>query len=310
MIARPALGTHICLRCQRSLARRKPPSAFQVAFQSTESSNVLPGELGGDKDSASKEKGPMIRKTIGNRIVGKQSAYPLGRLHGRSGQVKREHVEKIKGAVLGEPAKVIVLRDSIFKLYEHDNGQVNAEEAKHIDILQQLEDERGLIGQDEVTENLNSCRPKSGEEPQNWYDINSLVRQLQDGFTIQQLESYIESFHGRQAPETPPADLVPEKKESRILRITPWQPGISEIDGYYDNDPLRGYYMESHTAKQRVILRLLRECWMLELPELKDGLGQFEIEIPKDSLDLLISMPSQIFMMIHLILYSASCVST
>jgi hypothetical protein len=162
-------------------------------------------------------------------------------------------------------------------------------QAEHIDILGQLADERGLVGQEEVDSNIDGFRPKTGEAPEDWDDINNLVRELQDGFTITQLERYIENFEGKREPINPPEEWVNDEETAPILAITPWQPGVSDITGHFDNDPLRGYFLESHTSKQRVILRLLRECWMVELPELEEGLGQFEMRINLDDLVVLLS---------------------
>jgi hypothetical protein len=218
------------------------------------------------------------------------SPNPLGRLHGHRGVKLRGKVENLKTTSLGEAAQVIVLRDSGFSIYDYSNNNLEAQEAEHIDILGQLDDERGLIGHGEVNENINSCRPRPGEEPNTWDEINKLVWRLQGAFTIPQLEGYIESFEGKREPEAPPAEWVADDEEASIVRITAWQPGVSEIRGRFDNDPLRGYFLKSHTEKQRIILRLLRECWMLELPELELGIGQFEIQLKREDLGALLGI--------------------
>jgi hypothetical protein len=216
------------------------------------------------------------------------SHQPLGRLHGHRGVKVRENLESLPTTSLGEAANVIVLRDSGITVYEK-RDQMKDKEAEHIDILGQLADERGLIGEDEVNKNINGFRPNRGASLESWDDINRLVRELQDGFTQTQLERYIEVFEGKQEPISPVEEWVNEEETASILAITPWQPGISNDKDHFDNDPLRGYFLESHTSKQRVILRLLRECWMLELPELEEGLGQFEIKINLDDLMVLLS---------------------
>jgi hypothetical protein len=292
MIARSASRSHICLSCRRSLAKRNPPLASQVARQSTDSSLHRISEQASAEqpqdDTAPVSNGNVVRRAIGP--APKISPHPLGRLHGHRGVKLRENLEHLKTTSLGEAAKVIVLRDSGFSIYEHSKDKLEAQKAEHIDILGQLDHERGLIGQVEVNENINACRPSAGGEPGTWDEINMLVRRLQDGFTISQLERYIEGFEGRQEPEIPPAEWVTDEEKASILRITPWQPGVSDITDRFDNDPLRGYFLESHTAKQRVILRLLRECWMVELPELEQGIGQFEIQVHSDDLGVLLSM--------------------
>jgi hypothetical protein len=230
--------------------------------------------------------GNVVRRGFGPGP--KLSHQPLGRLHGHRGLKFRENLEQLQTTSLGEAASVIVLRDSGIKVYEQ-RDKLKDKQAEHIDILGQLADERGLVGQEEVNSNIDGLRPQTSEAPEDWDDINNLVRELQDGFTITQLERYIENFEGKREPINPPEEWVNDEETAPILAITPWQPGVSDITDHFDNDPLRGYFLESHTSKQRVILRLLRECWMVELPELEEGLGQFEIKINLDDLVVLLS---------------------
>jgi hypothetical protein len=285
MITRPVSRSHICLSCRRSLAKHKSPTAYRVARQSTSASaqQTSPGQP--QNDTAPASTGNVVRRSGGPPKVSHQ---PLGRLHGHRGVKVRENLEQLPTTSLGEAANVIVLRDSGITVYEH-RDQMKDKRAEHIDILGQLADERGLVGEDEVNKNINGFRPKEGDKPETWDDINAIVRGLQDGFTQTQLEKYIEAFEGKREPISPPEEWVNEEETAPILAITPWQPGISNDTEHFDNDPLRGYFLESHTSKQRVILRLLRECWMLELPELEEGLGQFEIKINLDNLVVLLS---------------------
>lgn len=297
MITRPISKPHICLSCRRSLAKRISYPATRVARQSTESTPQLrqsPEETSDDQppdETGTPNNEGLVRRSVGSLPKGPNgsvSRHPLGRLHGYSGLKMRENYEELKAVNLGARANVIVLRDSGVSTYEAKD-EVTAKKAEHIDILGQLDDERGLIGLDKIRENINEFRPKDGDGLRDREGINDLVLQLQHGFTITQLEDYIERFEGKQAPESAPAEWVTNKKVAAIIRITPWQPGISFITQSFDNDPLRGYLLASHTAKQRVILRLLRECWRVELPELEEGIGQFEIQIRQEDFHLLSS---------------------
>jgi hypothetical protein len=86
---------------------------------------------------------------------------------------------------LGDPAEVIVLRESKVHRYD-DRRTLEDKHAEHIDILGKVKDERGLIDQDEVNKNLNDFRPTKDEEPGSWDEFNGLVRRLQDSFTVPQ----------------------------------------------------------------------------------------------------------------------------
>lgn len=283
MIVQPARGPHICLRCQRGLAKRSTASASQVAFQSTGSKLREPTFL-----SARTNRGDRHESGGGSRSKQlERTDRPRTQLHGYRGQKLQEYREELNENSLGDRANVIVLRDSVLSLYESGLDHLRPAKPTHIDILGQLAEERGLVGQAEVDKNIDGFRPVS--ERQSWEDINELVRELQDGFTSSQLQKYIENFEGRRDPQKPQEEWVTPHKNANILRVTAWLPGVSDIEEYFDNDPLRGYFLESHTIKQRLILRLLTECWTVELPELVDGIGQFEVEVRKEDLELLLS---------------------
>jgi len=297
MITRPASRSHICLSCRRSLAKRKSPIAYHFARQFTTSNPKQDSSEPRDETPSTSNGDVIVRKDFdsGPKLLKQSlSRQPLGRLHGHRGTKSREDLENLQTTSLGEEANVIVLRDSGISVYEK-RTKLEDKQAEHIDILGQLADERGLVGKEDVNSNIDGLKPRNGEEPEDWNDINDLVKQLQDGFTITQLERYIENFEGKREPINPPEEWISETETASILAITPWQPGVSDIKDYFDNDPLRGYFLESHTSKQRVILRLLRECWMVELPELEEGLGQFEMKINLDDLVVLLSELTQAF---------------
>jgi hypothetical protein len=209
----------------------------------------------------------------------------------------RESTEVLESTTLGERSKVIVLRESLLVKYDYleQEKYIPREKSQPINILKQIEEETGLVGDGEVEENLNAFRPAPGEEPSTWEDITDLVIELEESFTVTQLTNYVNDFKGRREPETPQQDSI--SSGGRTMIITPWQPGVSKVEQYFDNDPLRGYYMESHTSKQRIILQLLRDCWMLELPSLAQGIGQFEVQLESHDLDLLLGMFSSLIVL-------------
>ena len=284
MIARP----HICLRCQYRLSRCSGSSKPRVAFISThrkhKKSKIVPDYPGDDEEE---RHGPIKRPLkLSRRPLGPQkhiSEYPLGKLYGFTGQQLRENREKLGVDVLGEMAEVIVLRDSKMRNYTQGEYEENVEAQEGVDILAKLDEERGLVGWKEIESNINDFRPTDGRHPQTREEFGDLLTGLQNGFTVSQLKSYLE-VHGRKNL----ADLAPISV-SLALRISPWIPGVSESDERLDDDDLRGYDLESYTSKQRLVLRLLRECWKLELPFVEEGIGQIEVEIKPGDLDLLLS---------------------
>jgi hypothetical protein len=185
---------------------------------------------------------------------------------------------------LGEPAEVIVLRDSKYTTYDYAKEYQVVEPVESIDILAALDNERGLVGQKEVEENINQFRPKKGEEPQDWDGFNKLVQDMQAGFTVSQLARYIQSFNEANGGEksSPSVGFL-------IPRISPWMPESSKSTTYLDGDSTGGYSVASYTNKQRLVLRLIRECWKLALPEVEEGIGEVELELKPGDYDLLLS---------------------
>ena len=289
MIARP----HICLRCQLRLAKR--PTA-QVRFQSTDARLPVPEPRAQSQDPKDHEElldfAPVrrpLRPRLSRRPIGPPkpaiSEHPLGNLYGYLGHKLREKTETLQVDSLGQPAEVIVLRDSKFNYYNAEKI-IEAQEVERIDILETVRSERGLVGQQEVEANINEFEPKEGEEPQSWDEFNGLVQALQNGFTVNQLEKYIENYGGKKLKEQ---DSLSINNQALILQRSPWMPDFAKSTDEFDNDSLRGYYLESHTTKQRVVVRLLRDCWKLQLPELEEGIGQIEVHIRSGDLNLLLS---------------------
>jgi hypothetical protein len=207
----------------------------------------------------------------------------MGKLHGLHGKKLREERERLHIDALGEPADVIVLRDSKFRTYSHVQRIVAAEEPEPIDILASLDNERGLPGQQEVEENINQFRPKEGEGPQDWDAFNTLVKDIQAGFTTSQLARYVRSFSDVNGD-----DISAPRVPSLIPHISPWMPESSQAGQNSDDTYTRGYSLASYTSKQKLVLRLLRECWKVEVPELEYGVGEVELELKPKDYDLLL----------------------
>ena len=283
MIARP----HICLRCQYRLARRSSPSKSQVASISSQirppDSKIVPDDPKDDEEYHAPIKRPLklSRRPLGSRKH--VSEYPLGKLYGYTGQQFQENREKLNVDVLGETAEVIVLRDSKINNYSNYRYEEDAESAEGVDILAQLNEERGLIGWEEVVNNINDFRPNGGCRPETREQFSQLLTGLQNGFTVSQLAKYLQTYGQKDLASPEPISA------SAGLRISPWIPGVSESEERLDDDHLRGYDLQSYTTKQRLGLRVLRECWHVELPFIEDGIGQVEAEVKPSDLDLLLS---------------------
>lgn len=282
MIVRP----HICLRCQLRLAKRTTVSRSQIAYQSSNAQPVSEKEYV-IRSSPSQVDGalPPIRQpvvAIHRGIRSEVSHRPFygkrGKLYGFLGTLQQEQRESLDVKALGKHAEVIVLRDSKVTTSIKALREIDAIEPRSIDILATLNGERGLVGQKEVEENVNQFRPKEGQHPHTWDEINELVQDLHRGFTSSQLGRYIQSFG---TPMTPPAPLPGPGAHKKFIRISPWVPLSGD-----DSDVVQhwrrsngAHPFASYTGKQLLALRLIQECWHVDVSEIPNLEGEEESEV-------------------------------
>jgi hypothetical protein len=188
-----------------------------------------------------------------------------------------------------------VLRDSRLLANKPFLREIEALESKSIDIQATLNSERGLVGQKEVEENINQFRPGKEQHPQSWDEINKLVQKVQAGFTASQLARYVQLFGTPyKSPQTPQK----ARGVKKFLRISPWIPLSGDENGNVQRykPSSGGHPIASYTGKQLLALRLIQECWHVELPglpELEDEgdnqTGEIEIKLFPGVYKLLVS---------------------
>jgi hypothetical protein len=291
MITRP----HVCLKCQLRLATRVPPrpSKIQAAFNSTSANRPDPRSSqpsGEDREQGEVIKRPYLRPeqlhqtNLSRHPLRAQS--PTRRVLGLRGKKPHEERERLDIDALGEPTDVIILKDSKFRTYSHAERLEPDEDPESVDILAALDNERGLPGQQEIEDNINQFRPNEGGGPQDWDAFNALVKDIQAGFTTSQLARYVRSFSKARGDD-------PSTTRDRLLipNISPWIPETSKAAQHSDDIYTRGYSLASYTNKQKLVLKLLRDCWKVEVPELEFGVGEVELELKPKDYDLLLRKP-------------------
>jgi hypothetical protein len=230
-----------------------------------------------------KKKGPGAWHPLRKKAI---TEHPLGRLHGFRGPRLREKRAELNIDSLGTPAEVIVLRDAGF----HSKPLREIEElkvAEKVDILKQLDAERGLITQADVEKNIEEFKPKT--KTISWDELQQLQRQLVSGFTTSQLIKYADAYGRRQKKGEEGNEAGTQKGSvGAIVRKTEWVPGISETGDDFEESALRGYDSEAFTHKQRLALLLLRQCWQIEAQEFIESTGEVELEVRGTELELLI----------------------
>lgn len=229
----------------------------------------------------------------------------MGEVYGHRGSVRVKDVEDIDSKTFGEPSKILVLRQSKISKYAWDSYKNTQNEHMKkgggrgpvdIDsyILDRLDAEMGLPTLNEVEENIKSFKPAKGKGPQDWEEFNQLIQEIQESFTTPQLQHYIDNYKGRKVSglDTSTMNLSSSSKDrdAKILRRSPWVTELFDTGEYFNSDSsLHGYALASHTNKQRVVVRLLRECWQLNLPDVENSIGSVDIAIRPNHLDLLMS---------------------
>ncbi|QSZ34656.1 hypothetical protein DSL72_007510 [Monilinia vaccinii-corymbosi] len=219
----------------------------------------------------------------------RSTSTPKLKLYGYTGTKKFGDTVTLPGVnALGKSTDVLVMRDSIVKVYKREIAKIDEAPApESIDILAKIESERGILSSEDIKTSIDEFKSQL-DKIQTWKDFNDLVQSLQDGFSGMQLHSYIQS-HPRKARMTraPPLGVGIRYGEKATVRISPWVPETSPISQPIDFSPLRGYSLPSYTPKQILAVRILRECWRLEVPELVDGIGQVDIHFRMRDIDFL-----------------------
>ncbi|KAJ8066727.1 hypothetical protein OCU04_004118 [Sclerotinia nivalis] len=325
MIRRHISAAHICLRCQIRLGQRSLPFSARRAY-STELAKdheengpgTSNGQLqhnesqggSGDTELPFNEKDEIkrpiewpperqddipIRRPYVGRIPKsnhgiKHLSGPKPKFYGHTGTKKFGDKVTLSGVdALGKTAEVLVLRDSKFKAPKKKvKGFINESPTpESIDILARIQSERGIVSLEDIITNINDFRPDK-EKIQTWSDFNDLVQSLQNSFTITQLRKYIRSYPAdERMKKVPSLGVGILYDENAISRATPWVPEISPISQPIDYSPTRGYSASSYTEKQNLAVRILRECWQLEVPELVEGIGEVEVQVQIKDLDFL-----------------------
>lgn len=291
MIAPSITGGAICLRCRLRLLRqstqpfRASSRIFQIQHPSlrrfaSESPARAFGQnqLAEGQDEAFDSKEQAQDDKLGNR----EKEYGVKRTDVRKRHLSRnriltEDAQNLNSDMLGKPASVIVMRDG--GLYQKKDrppaavGPDNEPDTQPINIEALLNSQREPPDLQEVRKNIRSLRPKT-ETALSEREFRKLQASLTDGFLSAQLHEYLE-YHKRNGHPSTPAF-----KYDWIKEISPWVPLANQSSAVEGTDPsLYGYITDSTTAKEKLAIRIMRECWGLSIVDLDAGLGETRIKI-------------------------------
>ncbi|SZF04768.1 unnamed protein product [Blumeria hordei] len=294
MITRRGARPHICLRCQQTQVNRPLPAQPENLYKLNNTWRYQKYTTSRSTPVTPRRFTRKLQQTL--QLSTKTEARRDDRTQSGKRRLKvMKNVERLDEGE-GKSSKIIIIQDSVLSTYSQTLKHVAPEDTVPIDIMGQLGEEVGSARTGEVYENIDSLRPKT-RQLSSWEELNEVVDQLSNGFTSAQLEQYMSYYRAKYGLKQPCTNIERDN-EAPIVSKTSWRPGISDIKTHFDNSSTRGYLMSSRTAKQRYAIRLLCECWEVELPDLIDGVGQFELQVRKDILEILLSgnnSPLQIF---------------
>lgn len=311
MIARGAPTGAVCLRCQLQLLRQS--SLLPVRYIANNAIVATSSNTDADADAATNTDSKANRAD--DRIEGQDAvedadqnrkngprAEPLPgkgvkylNLHNRhksGNRILNEVSRSLNHNMLGTPAFAIVMKDGgtlrrkLAELKQYEAGS----EAESTSIEELLDGQRGPADTDEARVNIHSLRPEA-DRVLSRKEFEKLQRHLTSGFLNVQLQDYIlwyKSEAGRDSLLTTP-DTSSQLEFRWIKKMTAWVPLQSETNVLEGTDlTLQGYVSEATTPKQRLAIRLMRECWGLSIAELQTQLG--EVWIKLDSHDFVTLM--------------------
>lgn len=302
MFARSSDSAPICIRCrlrlQLRLARQshhRPFLSVQQASQfSSSSSHRL--RIVREVHKPRAEKGSSAKR---NATVQKYS-YPLGRIRGKKNAPLREGTVPLPINSLGEPSKVIILKDAGIKpLPKPSGGHVKQKQVgdtsvrdkpdgaskgikpSEAEILRAIAEENNVLGPEEVNRQIEGLKPGQGGSrggrvvlPKDEFDTRASI--LHDGFTTAQLLGYLD-----RGMETPFDRMFQELAETeqdekgavhRVSRSS-WTPGIRPVPQGSSNAAQRPHLPK----KMGVVDKILRVNWKIDVLEEIESPGELEI---------------------------------
>ncbi|RYP82502.1 hypothetical protein DL769_001608 [Monosporascus sp. CRB-8-3] len=218
---------------------------------------------------------------------------PRAKKHLAKGRVLIEATESLGTDMLGRPAQALVMREGVYRKKRLDSV-ILGDEPGPTDMEALLDTRNEPATPEEARANIDELWPRT-ETLLSEKEFRKLQKALTDGFLKSQLKDYLENFKqeaGAHDHEFPAGDSesvpsaqsagesgIPEEYDW-IKSISQWAPLNGEgsiAEGTARN--LRGYISDSTTDKEKLAIRILRECWALSIQELSSGLGDVWVRL-------------------------------
>ncbi|KAI1427222.1 hypothetical protein F5Y12DRAFT_737931 [Xylaria sp. FL1777] len=292
MISRSAPVRAVCFRCRIRLLRQSAPVRYVASdadaaapppATATATTNGARDRADGDgpdpKATGAGADPVQIRKQKSRRSS--EFRLDLGTQYISRNRILNEAAARLGPDMLGKPAYAIVMKDGGIRRKEtplpsYEDKSESPENLAAAGIEALLDDQRVPPTQEEVRSNISGLQPQTDKVlPEK--DFRKLQALLTGGFLNAQLHDYI-GWHKKQ--ETT-ADSPPPPEFPWILERRPWVPLQSQPDAVEAVDPmLQGYVSDTATPKDKLGIRLMRECWGLSIAELQTQQGETWIKLP------------------------------
>lgn len=308
MLCRKLAGSagFVCLRCRLQLAGAPArPLLAAVALPSLRTSRRLLGTYTGqpgadehndkpndkaDTDTTPETFAESSDATAGHNQASVRYRSPYApppsqnRTYKSRGHFMAPEREGLSIDILGKPGSAIVLRE---KRAVKKRRQPESDDSQHqVDIASLLPNEDAATTSEDVLLNIHELKPE-GTRMLSHRRFEKLKDTLVDGFTSAQLGHYIrvhqETQRFRQEVESS-SDLAPW-----VLARQPWVPLVEnsaeDLDSHLD-----GYIVEGMAPKERLAVRLMRECWDVSNQKILDQDGYLSITLRDVEFSLLTRM--------------------
>ncbi|ORY55660.1 mitochondrial inner-membrane-bound regulator-domain-containing protein [Pseudomassariella vexata] len=247
---------------------------------------VAVGNTAYDEKSRQAKKGSKFRS----------KHVPLQKQHFDRNRVLTEGSASLGSDMLGKPAYAILMKE---RGKIKDTPPPVSDDLDHalptpepVDIQALLNSQSGPVTDSEVRANIDELRPE--ETVLSAKEFRRIQKELESCFLNMQLQNYIEAF---QAQNESAAEEDSEKTESQsnvgftwVKDITTWVPLATDSTGHARGpaQPLYGYLTASSSAKRRLALRIMRECWDLHSEKRVDDLGEVLVKMRNSEFILLL----------------------
>ncbi|KAL2020239.1 hypothetical protein VTK56DRAFT_8665 [Thermocarpiscus australiensis] len=211
---------------------------------------------------------------------------PQSRLYKSRGHFLSPEQEGLSVEILGKPASAIVMREAnVVKSRKYPTLESDdSAKLPQADLAGLIPNEiTDAVSDEDILLNIHELQPKDTRIlTEN--EFNALKSTLTEGFTVAQLESYVDRWQEVQPflQEEAPASEDPPW----VLERRPWVPVVE--NAVQDIEPqLYGYVTQDMPPKERLAIRLMRQCWNLSYHEIFEQHGYLDVRLRDTEFSLL-----------------------